>query len=68
MTDEEKRKFLKKMGYNPRMLDPEPHLTKKAEAAKREWKPANEEDARLLLKLNKAFNKGEDKCQHQTQE
>ena len=29
MTEEEKRKFLKSMGYNPRMLDPEPHVTKR---------------------------------------
>lgn len=29
MTPEEKKAFLKKMGYNPRLLDPEPHLTKR---------------------------------------
>lgn len=59
MTDEEKIKFLKKMGYNPRLLYNEKTVQgkptlKKENQKTQEWSP-EPEDAKLLLKLNSIF-------------
>lgn len=59
MTDEEKRRFLKKMGYNPRMLDPELAPAKRERVAYSVWRPKDKEDENLLLKLDKSFNEKE---------
>jgi len=59
MTDEEKRTFLRKMGYNPRMLDPDPHITKRKlkEGTDLDDIPRNHVDKQELLSVYRIFHK-----------
>jgi hypothetical protein len=60
MTDEEIRKFLIKMGYNPRMLNPEPHITNKAKKETvlgPDGIPKNHVDKQELLNIYRIFHK-----------
>jgi hypothetical protein len=63
MTDEEKRKFLIQMGYNPRMLDPEPHVTQKKLKERvlgPDGMPKNHVDKQELLNVYRIFHKDEE--------
>lgn len=68
MTDDEKKKFLKQMGFNPRLLDSEiTNTTKKKDKDKDkvdlgiDGLPKNHVDKQELLSLYRIFNKGDEK-------
>lgn len=60
MTPEEKKEFLKKMGYNPRLLDPEPHMAKrktKENVLGPDGLSTNYVDKKELLSVYRIFNR-----------
>jgi hypothetical protein len=64
MTDEEKKQFMKRMGYNPRLLDPEPHVTKRKTRENilgPDGLPKGHVDKQELLSVYRIFHKDENK-------
>jgi len=64
MTEEEKKKFLRNMGYNPRMLDPEPHVTKRKARESvigPDGLPKGHVDKQDLLSVYRIFHKDDNK-------